>query len=63
MSNRRALLLLLAFALFTPLAAMLGLYDTSLQELGGVVAPAIGAVTALGLARWFNTDNRRGQRR
>jgi hypothetical protein len=45
MTLRSALTLLLVVALLTPVAAMLGLYDTSLEQFVRFAGPVIGAGT------------------
>lgn len=51
MKLNAALTLLLVVALLTPMAAILGLYDTSLEDVARFAAPVIGAATALFLVR------------
>ncbi|MFN9776007.1 MAG: hypothetical protein ACK54X_25760 [Burkholderiales bacterium] len=47
-----ALTLLAVVALLTPVAAMLGLYDTSMEQLARFAGPAIGAFSAIFFTRW-----------
>ena len=47
MTPRNAVLILVATAVFTPLAAALGLYDSSLEDVQYVAAPVLGAISAL----------------
>ena len=49
-----ALTLLAVVALLTPLAAMLGLYDTTMDEVAHFAGPAIGAFSAIFFMRWFS---------
>jgi hypothetical protein len=49
-----ALTLLAVVALLTPVAAMLGLYDTSMEQLARFAGPAIGAFSAIFFTRWFS---------
>ncbi|HYF58724.1 MAG TPA: hypothetical protein VEA81_07190 [Burkholderiaceae bacterium] len=49
-----ALTLLAVVALLTPIAAMLGLYDTSADQVMRFVAPAIGAGSAIFFFRLFS---------
>jgi hypothetical protein len=49
-----ALTLLAVVALLTPVAAMLGLYDTSMDQLARFAGPAIGAFSAIFFTRWFS---------
>ncbi len=51
MTPRNAVLILAATAVFTPLAAALGLYDSSLEDVQHVAAPVLGAISALILVR------------
>lgn len=51
MKLNSALTLLLVVALLTPMAAMLGLYDASYDEVARFAAPAIGAAAALYFVR------------
>jgi hypothetical protein len=48
-----ALTLLAVVALLTPVAAMLGLYDTTMDEVARFAGPAIGALSAIFFTRWF----------
>jgi len=50
MTLRFVLTLLLVVALLTPLAAILGLYDTTVEQLIAFAAPALGAAGAIALA-------------
>jgi hypothetical protein len=54
------LTLLAVVALLTPMAAMLGLYDTSYEQLARFGAPMAGAAGAIGLMRFLS--RRRGER-
>ncbi|MFM1989576.1 MAG: hypothetical protein RJA99_2533 [Pseudomonadota bacterium] len=47
MKLKAALSLLAVVALLTPLGAMIGLYDTTFDEVAGFAGPAIGAGTAI----------------
>jgi hypothetical protein len=49
-----ALTLLAVVALLTPVAAMLGLYDTTMDQLARFAGPAIGAFSAIFFSRWFS---------
>ena len=51
MTPRTAVLILMATAALTPVAAALGLYDSTLEDLQGVAPPVMGAVLALLVAR------------
>jgi hypothetical protein len=51
MTPRNSVLILVATAAFTPLAAALGLYDSSLEDVQHVAAPVLGAISALVLLR------------
>jgi hypothetical protein len=46
--------LLAIVALLTPMAAMLGLYDTSFDQVARFVAPIAGAAFAIGLMRFLS---------
>jgi hypothetical protein len=48
-----ALTLLAVVALLTPVAAMLGLYDTTMGEVARFAGPALGAFSAVFFMRWF----------
>jgi hypothetical protein len=48
-----ALTLLAVVALLTPVAAMLGLYDTTMEQFARFAGPAIGAFSAIFFTRWF----------
>jgi hypothetical protein len=48
-----ALTLLAVVALLTPVAAMLGLYDTTMDEVARFAGPAIGGLSAVFFTRWF----------
>jgi hypothetical protein len=52
MTLRFALTLLLVVALLTPLAAILGLYNTSMEQLIAFVAPVLGAAGAIAVTRF-----------
>lgn len=54
MKLNAALSLLAVVALLTPIAAMLGLYDTTFEELARFAGPAIGAGSALLAMRVFS---------
>jgi hypothetical protein len=47
MNLPKHLLVLLAVALLTPVAAIMGLYDTSVEQLLSFVGPVAGAASAL----------------
>jgi hypothetical protein len=47
MTLRPHLALLAVVAAVTPLAAMLGLYDTTFEEVARFASPALGAITAI----------------
>ena len=47
MTYRSALTLLLVVALLTPVASILGLYDTTMEQLMSFAAPALGAIGAI----------------
>jgi hypothetical protein len=53
MKPQAALALLCAVALLTPVFAMLGLYETTLEELAQFAGPAIGAGSAIWFTRLF----------
>lgn len=46
--------LLAVVALLTPMAAMLGLYDTSFEQLAQFFAPMAGAGVAIGVMRFLS---------
>ena len=54
MTLRSALTLLLVVALLTPVAAMLGLYDTSFEQFARFAGPVLGAGTAIAFMRGFS---------
>jgi hypothetical protein len=54
MTFRSALTLLLVVALLTPVAAMLGLYDTSFEQFARFAGPVLGAGTAIAFMRAFS---------
>ncbi len=54
MKLNAALSLLAAVALLTPVAAMLGLYDTSFEQVARFAGPVIGATSAIGFMRFFS---------
>ena len=54
MKLNAALSLLAVVALLTPVAAMLGLYDTTFDEVARFAGPAIGAGSAIFFARLFS---------
>jgi len=58
MTLRFALTLLLVVALLTPLAAMLGLYETSMEQLFAFVAPVLGAAGAIAVTRFATRRTR-----
>ena len=49
-----AFTLLAVVALLTPIAAMLGLYDTSMDQVARFAGPVIGALSAVFFTRWFS---------
>jgi hypothetical protein len=51
MKLNSAVTLLLVVALLTPMAAILGLYDATVDEFARFAAPAIGAAAALYVVR------------
>jgi hypothetical protein len=51
MKSSHALSLLIILALLTPVLAMFGLYETSLDELARFAGPAIGAISAIAVTR------------
>jgi len=51
MKPSHTLSLLIVFALLIPILAMLGLYETSLDELARFAGPAIGAISAIAVTR------------
>jgi hypothetical protein len=51
MKPSHALSLLIVLALLTPILAMFGLYETSLDELARFAGPAIGAISAIAVTR------------
>jgi hypothetical protein len=53
MKPQAALALLCAVALLTPVFAMLGLYETTFEELAQFAGPAIGAGSAIWFTRLF----------
>jgi hypothetical protein len=53
MNFRSALSLLAVVALLTPVAAMLGIYDTSFEQFARFAGPVIGAASAIGFMRVF----------
>lgn len=53
MTLHAALSLLAAVALLTPVAAMLGLYDTTFEQVAHFASPALGAASAIAFARYF----------
>jgi len=54
MKLRAVLSLLAAVALLTPVAAMLGLYDTRFEQIARFAGPALGAAGAIGFTRFFS---------
>jgi hypothetical protein len=54
MTFHTALALFLVVALLTPIAAMLGLYDTSFEQFARFAGPVIGAGSAIGFMRFFS---------
>jgi len=58
MKLRSHLALFAAVALVTPLAAMLGLYDTTFEDVARFASPAIGAITAIAGHRLLQRRNR-----
>ncbi|MFN7641543.1 MAG: hypothetical protein ACK5PW_00390 [Burkholderiales bacterium] len=54
MKLNAVLSLLAAVALLTPVAAMLGLYDTSFEQVARFAGPALGAAGAIGFTRFFS---------
>ncbi|MCX7229518.1 MAG: hypothetical protein NTW15_10990 [Burkholderiales bacterium] len=54
MKLNAVLSLLAAVALLTPVAAMLGLYDTSFEQVARFAGPALGAAGAIGFTRLFS---------
>jgi len=57
MTLNSAVTLLLVVALLTPMAAMLGLYDTTFDEIARFAAPVIGAAGAIFLVRLLARRN------
>lgn len=53
MKTHAAFKLLAIVALLTPMAAMLGLYDTSFDQFARFFAPVAGAAVAIGLMRFL----------
>jgi hypothetical protein len=53
MKLHAALSLLAVVALLTPVAAMLGLYDTTFEEFARFAGPGLGAISAIMFARYF----------
>jgi hypothetical protein len=51
MNLNKHLLLLVAVALLTPVAAILGLYDTSMDQVLGFLGPVLGAASAIVILR------------
>jgi len=49
-----ALSLLAVVALLTPVAAMLGLYETTFEEFARFAGPGLGAISAIMFARYFS---------
>jgi hypothetical protein len=47
MKFNKHVLLLIAVALLTPVAAIMGLYDTSMEQLLGFLGPVAGAASAV----------------
>jgi hypothetical protein len=54
MKLKAALSLLAAVALLTPMAAMLGLYDTTFEEVARFAGPVLGAASAIAFMRLFS---------
>ena len=54
MKLHSAVSLLAVVALLTPIAAMLGLYDSSIDQVARFAAPALGALAAIGVTRWLS---------
>lgn len=52
MTLRTAALILMATAILTPVAAALGIYESTLEDLQNVAPPVIGAVLALLVTRF-----------
>jgi hypothetical protein len=53
MTLRSALMLLAVVALLTPVASMLGVYETSFEQLLGFAGPVLGAASAIGFMRFL----------
>jgi hypothetical protein len=54
-----ALSLIAVVALLTPVAAMLGMYETSYEEFARFAAPALGAGAAIAAMRFFGRRTER----
>jgi hypothetical protein len=54
MKRHAVLSLLAAVALLTPVAAMLGLYDTRFEQVAQFAGPALGAAGAIAFTRFFS---------
>jgi hypothetical protein len=51
MNFRKHVLLLIAVALLTPVAAIFGLYDTSMEQVVTFLGPVVGAASAIVILR------------
>jgi hypothetical protein len=54
MTLRSALTLLAVVALLTPVAAILGIYETSFEQFARFAGPVLGAASAIGFMRLFS---------